>query len=354
MLNRSIPARASAHPSSPVGKAALTRLLGIALMTVTLVACSRHNEPVAVVPLEPGGMPPVLTVNIGAHRYQFLFDTGATTNVIDPQIAARRLGRMSEEQMRQWERYQEPLPRSTSLLGGGGAAIQYYRASSVRYGRWTISSSGLIPSVDAPELARLSQIAGTPLDGALGMRSIAALNWIWDRNAGRLEGYRFGSKIFAPLLRDMTCTPISIQPDGLPAIALDLQSWGATWFVIDTGFVTHYSGSLSIADVAVLRHMKALSGEVTASNGQSVDPATRESDTFVQVRAARFEHLRFDNLVFEQIALSPARLGMGFINRFERVAFDFEANRFCFAPPIRTMPDKLPTRAELAAPAVRE
>ncbi|WP_158515291.1 retropepsin-like aspartic protease [Paraburkholderia phytofirmans] len=332
----------------------MNRLLGIALMTVTLGACSRHNEPVAVVPLEPGGMAPVLTVNIGANRYQFVFDTGATTNLIDPRIAARHLGRMSEEQMRQWERYQEPLPRSTSLLGGAAAAIQYYRASSVRYGGWTIPSSGLIPAVDAPELTRLSQSAGTPLDGVLGMRSIAALNWIWDRHAGRLEGYRFGSKNFAPLLHDMACTAISIQPNGLPAITLDLPPWGATWFVIDTGFVTNYSGSLSIADVAVLRHMKALSGEVTASNGQSADPATRESDTFVQVGAARLEHLTFDRLVFEQIALSSARLGMGFINRFERVAFDFEANRFCFAPPIRTMPDTLPTRAELAAPAVRE
>jgi hypothetical protein len=120
------------------------------------------------------------------------------------------------------------------------------------------------------------------------------------------------------------------------------------WFTLDTGFVGDASGSLSIADVAPLRHVNALSGEVTVHRAKSADGKAGESVTVVQVKTAQLENLQLDGLVFHQIALSPARLGVSFINRFKRVAFDFETNRFCFVPPKQSMPDKLPTKAELA------
>lgn len=347
MPHFSTPLRACARTLSLVKRLAWKRWLSAVLIPAALSACTKADAPVAIVPLDRGGVPPLLTVNIGERPYQLAFDTGTTFIVLDPHTASRHLKQLSDTEITSWGRYREPLARTATLLGGEQATIEYYRVPPLRYGRWALPFAAFVDGIQLPTLEALSRRAGSRVNGLLGITPISTLNWIWNPGVGRLEGYRFASKSFNTQRDNMTCTAISVQPDGLPAIALQIGGW-TIWSILDTGFVGDASGSLSIADVAILRHLKALTGEVTAHGTTSAERKAGESLTAVQVKTAHLENLQFDDLVFHQIALSSARLGVSFINRFERVAFDFEKNRFCFVPPKHSVPDKLPTQAELA------
>ena len=99
--------------------------------------------------------------------------------------------------------------------GGGAAAIQYYRASSVRYGRWTISSSGLIP-LSMPRNWRVFADRRYTFDGVLGMRSIAALNWIWIATLAGSTAIASARKSSRPCSATWPAPPSVFNPTAYP------------------------------------------------------------------------------------------------------------------------------------------
>lgn len=321
--------------------ATLRWLMTGTLAAMLLTACGKTDEPVAIVPIQDSQTPIFMSVEAGARTYRMVFDTGASYTVIDSRTATRDLRPMSDAALSAWTRFGEPVGKSVSLLEGS-ATLRYYESPALRYGQWAVASRGIAPAIDLPLLTQWSMDLGARVDGAVGAATLSTLNWVLNRRDRRLEGYRFSSKMFRAESTGMTCVPMLTLPEGTPAISIEIDGHPAV-MTIDTGYIGNTSGGLSVGDIATLRYLSALAGEMTIDKPGADRDAKGKPVVVVKTKSVSLASLSMDGLVFQQTGVASARLGLGFLYKFEKIALDFDRHRFCFSALAQTAPDALPT-----------
>ncbi|MGV7243114.1 hypothetical protein [Caballeronia sordidicola] len=315
------------------------RLAVVIAAGVLLSACSPQDDAVVIFPIQKEPKLPMLVkVVAGASTYQLVFATGNNATTVDAGIAARDLTPLTSRDRAAFEKNGEWFLDRTGFTG----QIGYYDGVSMSREDWKIPSDKIIAALDYGPTAKL---LGVQVDGMLGAPAIATLNWIWDRQAGDVRGYLFDSVFFAKKREKLTCVPMETQLSGAPGIQIVLGGQ-PVWFDLDTLVLGRLSGVLSQADAIRLRQGGAVAAEVNYSppgNGGS-----QASHSLLKLKPGSLANIAAEGLAFDEaMPGDSSKLGMVFLSKFEKAAFDFSDHRFCFPATTRLAPDKFPTQAEV-------
>lgn len=304
------------------------------IFSVALSACTPTNDSLVVIPIDPKPNT-LLFANLvsGSQAYRFVFSTIAAATFVDADVAKRDMKQLTSAECAMQECADDP----SSLPG---TPPDYYWLPSLQAGQWKVPVGSVAAAVN---YRQFSDYYGARFDGLLGLPAIATLNWLWNRSAGTMRGYSSDSRFFARERDNMVCTPMEMIAGGIPAIQLELSGQPA-WFALDTSMGGSLSGELNRAQGVALRSSNSIAAEVMFSPKAPAGESWRHA--LLQLKSASLAGIQLDGLAFDETE-GHSSLGLGFLYKLDKAAFDFANHRFCIPASTRVKPDRLPTQAEL-------
>ncbi|ANB74316.1 hypothetical protein AYM40_19535 [Paraburkholderia phytofirmans OLGA172] len=308
-------------------------LLTIAIFSIAASACTPGNDALTVIPIDPAPSALLFAKLVsGPHTYRFVFSTNALTMIVDTTMAKRDL-----KQLTQSECKAQDCANDSSMQAG--ASPEYYWLPPLKSGQWALPEDSAAAAFDYRQIAaQYGQI-----DGLLGLPAITTLNWLWNRGAGTMSGYRYDSQFFSQARDALVCTAMEMIEGGKPAIQLEVGGQ-REWFVLDTSADGRLSGNLSRTLVSALRSGHGVAAEVMFSPPAPSGQSWRHA--LLKPKSMSLAGIRVDGLAFDE-ADGRSTLGIGFLYKLDKAAFDFANHRFCVPASTRVKPDPLPTQAEL-------
>jgi hypothetical protein len=310
-------------------------VLVMMIFSVTFSACTPNDDARVVIPTEMKDVPLSLKLTSGPHSYRFLLSTVTLNTVVDQAMAKRDLKPLTPAEC--------AVRECPDIVNGESETpFKYYWLPQLQAGQWTIPSDFALAPFDYAEHA---EEPGGRVDGVLGVTTIGTLNWLWNRSAGTMSGYRADSRFFAAERSKMVCTAMEMLGGRAPAIQLELGGQ-PQWFEIDTAMTGKLSGNLNRKHLAALRAGNGIAAEVMFTpKGR---PAESGRHALVQPKSISLAGVPLDGLAFDEIvAYGDSTLGVSFLQKLDNAAFDFGDHRFCIPASTRVKPDTLPTQAEL-------
>ncbi len=308
-------------------------LLTIAVFIIAASACTPRNDALTVIPIDPEPNSLLFAKLVsGPHTYRFVFSTNALTMVVDTAMAKRDLKQLTQSECEA----QECVNGSVTQAG---ESPDYYWLPALKNDQWTLPDGSTAAAFDYRQIAaQYGQI-----DGLLGLPAITTLNWLWSRGAGTMSGYRYDSRFFSRTRDALVCTAMEMIEGGKPAIQLDVGGQ-PEWFILDTSADGRLSGNLNRTLVSALRSGHGVAAEVIFSPSAPAGQSWRHA--LLKPKSISLAGIRVDGLAFDE-ADSRSALGISFLYKLDRAAFDFANHRFCIPASTRVKPDSLPTQAEL-------
>lgn len=234
-------------------------------------------------------------VTIDGRTYQFVIDTGFYCTAFDTSLKAF-LG--------------EPVECKTLKTPLGSTNATFYSFPQIRLGRLSVSANNSVGCID---FDHLEEVAGVKIDGIIGSDVLSqyVVHMDFDRgklgflkHAGSLSGSRF-----------------SLGDPRLPSIEVEFPGMPRTRFLVDTGHISLYSGSIQTRVFSWLDQSGSLS---SAGKGNVVD-ASGIGHGLRQGVAGRcmIAGFDFENSVWrEHESRLPNHLSLYFLTQFN-VTFDF-------------------------------
>lgn len=274
------------------------------------------------IPADPHA-PVVADVVIDGHIHPLVVDTGASEIIFDLAVAQRMF---------------KPSPeRDSGVATGLHGDVPVQRFATGRplvVGDWRLRTEGTVMATDLSAL-----MAETGAHGVLGMTALAGLDWLWDNQRRRLQGFAPGDRRFTAATRGLQCVEM-LSYDGIPGIEVALADGTRGVFLLDTGDLMA-SGGLSDEDLETLQAQGALETSFLSPYPQR-DAAGAEVGRLrmASLRGVHLGAVALDGLVMHA-QRNASRLGRGFFAKPDRVALDFQDFRMCMSADAPLSPDAL-------------
>lgn len=292
--------------------AALASALVACVATLSIPAHAASDSPLVVLDMQTDPHKPVVaTMKMGSHSYRMALDTGATNLVLHLPVAQRFLTPAPVDSSR---------PKKANGLFGE-VEFQFFKGEPFTLGHWTSPIDDDVTAIDMGQVANEEGI-----DGVLGVRYLAKLNWHWDNRQHRVSGYADGAPTVAKLRSRLHCEPLK-DVDGDPGLVITIGN-EQTLFVIDTGDLS-ISGGLNPQDRAALEARGAVRLSGVMEPQVDIDGQVRVGTRATQIQHMALGPTRLDGLILREIS-GTSRLGRGFLSKFDEVLFDFESGHFCY------------------------